>query len=105
MSYAIGFIEVRDDLGYALKNFERYRLIGDEDCGVGIECNDCFDGGRPLAYYEGVAAYYVDDPKVANVSTITDLLLAAVNHERNAHGAENAQRGRDWCADRAGQGN
>lgn len=97
----IGFIEVSDDLGYAMRNFGRYRLSGDEDCGVGVECNDCFDGGRPLAYYEGVATLYLDDPKVANVSTIPDLLLAAVNHERTAHQAENTQRGRDWCIDRA----
>lgn len=91
MTHLIGYIEVSEGLGYGMRDFERYRLVGDEDTGVGIECRDCFDDGRPLAYYEGVATLWLDDPKVANVSTITDLLLAAVDHERTAHQADNAE--------------
>jgi hypothetical protein len=65
---------------------ERYRLVGDEDAGVGIECTDCFDGGRPLAYYEGIAPAYADGPAVRNVTTIGDLLQAGLDHEREVHG-------------------
>lgn len=62
----------------------RYRLIGDEDCGVGIECRDHFDGGRPLAYYQGGGPS--PDPLVLNVSTIPGLLTAAEVHEHEMHG-------------------
>lgn len=65
-------------------NYDRYRLVGDEDCGVGIECRDHFDGGRPLAYYGDVKAYK-DDPAVENVTTIDRLLLVARIHEIKYH--------------------
>ena len=28
------------------------RLVGDEDCGVGIDCRICDRGGAPIAYYQ-----------------------------------------------------
>ncbi|MCW2915510.1 MAG: hypothetical protein JWN52_3578 [Actinomycetia bacterium] len=65
--------------------YGRYRLVGDEDCGVGIECRDHFDGGRPLAYYSGDASAYADDPEVENVTTISGLLAAAERHEAEVH--------------------
>jgi hypothetical protein len=66
----------------------RYRLIGDEDCGVGIECRDHFDGGRPLAHYStDDVRDYVDDPAVQNVSTIPGLIAAAEVHEHEMHAA------------------
>jgi hypothetical protein len=64
----------------------RYRLIGDEDCGVGIECRDHFDGGRPLAYYDSGTGVYKNDPLVQDVSTIPGLLAAAEVHEHEMHG-------------------
>lgn len=69
--------------------YDRYRLVGDEDCGVGVQCNDHDDGGRPFAYYEVSRAYgaYGDDPAVTNVSTIADLLLAITQHEHEHHQA------------------
>lgn len=69
----------------------RYRLTGDEDCGVGIECSDHFDGGRPLAYYGGwPKPPYADDPAVQNVSTVPGLLAAALVHEHEMHGKPTA---------------
>ncbi|WP_405149459.1 hypothetical protein OG589_14600 [Sphaerisporangium sp. NBC_01403] len=65
----------------------RYRLIGDENCGVGIECLDCFDGGRPLGYYDSGLGPY-SDPQVVNVDTIPALLAVATDHETTAHGPE-----------------
>jgi hypothetical protein len=66
----------------------RYRLSGDEDCGVGIECRDHFDGGRPLAYYDSSSSKspYAEDPAVQYVSTIAGLLSAAEVHEHEKHG-------------------
>lgn len=65
----------------------RYCLVGDEDGGVGIECRDHFDGGRPLAYYAtGGHPSYTDDPEVVNTSTIAELLAVAETHEREVHG-------------------
>lgn len=65
----------------------RYRLIGNEDTEVGIECSDHFDGGRPLAFYSGDdKPSYVADPLVQNVTTIQGLLAAAEVHEHEKHG-------------------
>jgi hypothetical protein len=65
----------------------RYRLIGDENCDVGIECRDHFDGGRPLAFSSSDAKPpYADDLLVQNVSTIPGLLAAAEVHEHEEHG-------------------
>jgi hypothetical protein len=70
----------------------RYKLLGDEDGNVGIECRDHFDGGRPLAHYStGDLRDYVDDPKVQNVKTIAGLLLAAEVHEHEMHGKPESQ--------------
>lgn len=66
---------------------ERYRLVGDEDTGVGLQCDDCWDGGRPIAYYAGIRAAYEDDPAVENVSSIEALLAVRDRHEREQHGA------------------
>jgi hypothetical protein len=63
----------------------RYRLIGDEDCGVGIECRDHFDGGRPLAHYDSGTEVYKLDPLVQDVSTIPGLIAAAEVHEHEMH--------------------
>ena len=67
-----------------LSGFERIRLVGDEDCGVGLECLDCWDGGRPLAYLPGIGAYY-DDLLVAVVDNVPDLLTAGRRHLDEKH--------------------
>jgi hypothetical protein len=68
----------------------RYRLIGDENCGVGIECRDHFDGGRPLAYYDS-SGEQSPDPAVQNVATIPGLIAAAEVHEHEMHGPATRQ--------------
>jgi hypothetical protein len=65
----------------------RFYLSGDEDCGVGLGCGDCWDGGRPLAYYDrGGGSPYKDDAFVEDVTTISGLLAVATRHEREVHG-------------------
>ena len=70
-----------------LRGLDRIRLVGDEDTGVGLECLDCWDGGRPLAYllpYPDHIAYR-DDPKVINVSTVAELLKLGRKHLDEHH--------------------
>ena len=69
--------------------FRRYRLAGDEDAGVGIECRDHFDGGRPIAYYGDTGAWR-DDAAVRQVNTIPGLLTAAMLHELGVHAEDEA---------------
>ena len=65
----------------------RFYFVGDEDCGVGLGCRDCWDGGRPLAYYDcGGASPYKDDALVEDVTTISGFLSVATRHEREVHG-------------------
>jgi hypothetical protein len=65
-------------------------LQGDEDGGVSLYCRDCWDGGRPLAYYESFPGArnipYADDDAVVNVSTFEALVTAAHDHRRSVHG-------------------
>lgn len=68
-----------------LADLERYRLVGDEDCGVGLDCGDCDRGGKPIAYYAGISPAYVDDAEVAQCTTIEALLVAAHEHRTSAH--------------------
>lgn len=67
--------------------FERIRLAGDEDCGVGLECRDCWDGGRPLAYLRAWPndPAYADDAKVTVVDGTVDLLAAGRAHLDEHH--------------------
>jgi hypothetical protein len=75
-----------------LDGFELFRLVGDEDTGVGLQCiaDECWDGGRPQAYYVGIARYYDDDPKVTVVETVADLLAAGRAHLDEHHAGEPA---------------
>lgn len=68
--------------------YARFYLMGDEDCGVALHCRDCWDGGRPIAYYAppGSSPAYTDDPLVEDVTTISGLLTTARRHEREVHG-------------------
>lgn len=82
-------------------SFENYRLSGDEDCGVSLHCrrDGCWDGGRPLAYYDGGnGPIYVDDPAVENVISITALLVVADKHEHDVHGGRRS-RYESWILD------
>lgn len=70
-----------------LDGFARIRLAGDEDCGVGLKCRDCWDGGRPLAYlrpHPGDTAY-TNDEKVAVVDATVDLLAVGRAHLDEHH--------------------
>lgn len=78
------------DLTIDLQGFDRIRLVGDEDCGVGLECRDCWDGGRPLAYLrpnpEDTA--YTNDAKVTLVDTAALLLVVGRAHLDQHHTAK-----------------
>jgi hypothetical protein len=66
---------------------ELFRLVGDYDCGVSIDCRVCDRGGAPIAYYDaGLGQPYpnAQAPDVVPVSTIEALLSAALDH-RTAH--------------------
>jgi hypothetical protein len=70
-----------------LDGFERFRLVGDEDTGVGLQCiaDECWDGGRPQAHYAGLSIPYFDDPKVVKASTIVEFLAAGRAHLDEHH--------------------
>lgn len=63
---------------------QRFHLSGDEDGGVGLHCRPCFDGGRPLAYYESSGDVCVD-PAVPTVATIPGLWAQAADHLATHH--------------------
>lgn len=64
---------------------ETFRLVGDEDCGVGLDCRLCDRGGAPIAYltHPDDRAYAGTDVQV--VHTITPLLAAGEAHLFQAH--------------------
>jgi hypothetical protein len=67
---------------------ELFRLVGDEDCGVGINCRVCDLGGAPIAYYDGgLGQPYptAQAPDVVPVDTIEALLSAALDHRTTHH--------------------
>lgn len=68
-----------------LDGFDRLYLAGDEDGGVGLECRDHWDGGRPFAYYARSCRLYDDDPKVTVVETVADLMSAGRAHLDEHH--------------------
>lgn len=70
-----------------LRGFDRIRLIGDEECGVGLDCLDCWDGGRPLAY---LGDGYEHDEKVSNVDSMVGLLLVGRAHLDEHHHSEDS---------------
>lgn len=67
-----------------LDGFDRIRLVGDEDCGVGIECLDCPDGGRPLGYL-GDGYGWANDIKVTVVTSVPGLLAVGRQHLDERH--------------------
>jgi hypothetical protein len=63
-----------------------FRLVGDEDCGVGIDCLKCDRGGAPVAYYQHPTGWFgYDGTDVVRVHTIADLLAAAERHADSVH--------------------
>lgn len=64
-----------------LDGFDRLRLLGDEDCGVGIHCRDCHEGGRPYGY---LGDPYADDA-VTFVTTVPELLAVGRRHLDERH--------------------
>lgn len=80
------------DVMVSLLGFDRIRLAGDEDGGVSLLCryDDCWDGGRPLAYlYAEYQTAYDQDPKVITVQTVAAMLSVARGHldQRHAGGS------------------
>lgn len=63
-------------------------LVGDEDCGVGINCRVCDRGGAPVAYYAGISQPYptAAAPDVVPTDTVAGLFATAVSHAREVHG-------------------
>jgi hypothetical protein len=73
-----------------LNTLNRMTLSGDEDCGVGLDCLDCWRGGKPFAYYELTPVDdrhrpYRGDEEVTQVDSIAGLVLAAVAHRASVH--------------------
>jgi hypothetical protein len=57
------------------------RLVGDEDCGVGIDCRVCDRGGAPIAYYQHPDDRFgYDGTDVERVHTIDALIDAGRRH-------------------------
>lgn len=57
-----------------------FRLVGDEDCGVGIDCQVCDRGGAPVAYYTWPGNHVYENTDVKVVHTISALFAAARGH-------------------------
>lgn len=66
---------------------ELFRLSGDEDCGVGLDCRVCDRGGAPIAYYAGLDQPYPTGraPDVVPVDTIAGLLSVGIAHQATHH--------------------
>lgn len=56
------------------------RLVGDEDCGVGINCRVCDRGGAPIAYYTSPDDLAYQGTDVERVHTIAALVEAGQRH-------------------------
>ena len=63
------------------------RLVGDEDCGVGIECRTCDLGGQPIAYHPGLDVNPYPEAEVPTATGIFHLYLLANKHVRDHHAA------------------
>jgi hypothetical protein len=69
-----------------LDGFDRIRLVGDEDGGVGLECLDCPDGGRPLVYLRPYRGHPdCPDATVPTVDAVADLLAVGRTHLNENH--------------------
>lgn len=64
---------------------DTFRLSGDEDCGVGLDCRLCDRGGAPIAYYVGIDDSAYEGTDVIVVRTIADLLGAGEQHRNERH--------------------
>jgi hypothetical protein len=68
---------------------ETLRLVGDEDCGVSVDCKLCDRRGLPIAYlltYDGDTTY-AGNADVQRVHTITALIDAGQQHLWQLHAA------------------
>jgi hypothetical protein len=62
------------------------RLVGYEDCQVDVRCNECWDGVRPIIYYDRYYPSPYDPAEVVEVKTISEMWSAMVRHVREVHG-------------------
>lgn len=63
-------------------------LMGDEGCGIGLQCRQCDRGGLPIAYYmypEDRTYAAADDVRV--VHAIYDLISEGLTHVSANHSA------------------
>ena len=70
-----------------ISDFDRLRLVGDEDCGVTMECKDC-NNGQPLAWLRPDPEYYpafYDDYYIPTVDSINELLTYGLSHLDKHH--------------------
>lgn len=65
---------------------ERFRLVGDEDTGVGVHCLTCDTGGAPLAHLSGGGPSPYEGTGVIVAGGIGELLTAADVHGWYVHG-------------------
>ena len=66
---------------------EVMRLVGDEDCGVGLDCRLCDRGGAPIAYYVGIDDRAYEGTDVVIVHTVTALIDVGQRHLWERHSA------------------
>lgn len=74
----------RVDLG----SLDGMRLSGNEEGGVGLECDapECWRGGQAIAYYAGYGSpAYQGVDEVVQVDSIAGLVLAAITHRTSVH--------------------
>jgi hypothetical protein len=65
---------------------EHCRLVGDEDCGVGVACGTCDLGGQPIAYYHpGISENPYPEVETPTATGIFHLYLLAAKHVREHH--------------------
>jgi hypothetical protein len=64
---------------------QAFRVAGDEDGGVGLDCRLCDRGGAPIAYYSWPDDRTYEGTDVVRVSTISALLDAGQQHLAQRH--------------------
>ncbi|MEV4454405.1 hypothetical protein [Microbispora sp. NPDC049633] len=67
-----------------LAGLARYRLSGDEDCGVDVQCRNCNTDGSSFAYYDGGLGPSTN-PDVPSVKTLPELVVLVAAHELTYH--------------------
>lgn len=64
---------------------EHFTLMGDEDCGVELNCRTCKRDGMPISYYACYDTKAYEGTDVIIVKTINALLIAGRTHIARKH--------------------